>query len=367
MPELTNMPILTVAEDYDMDYAIDKEFPLEEIVVDEPIEQLEEVKPTKRNDDIAIVNLDEPFPGFKPLNDPPREDNAEDMLAPVVVEELDPITEVKPIEEKLVVDELVPGSTVRFEEDKAEDKPVQQETDWAKDGDHSKFVAYIVTKKNNIPKHSGETTAGCERALHYLKSLDLEISKAMRTDLKGLIDEQKVDAIRKEIETMTDKLNKQINKLNGKKRKADLEVRLVSRGQCEKCNSEVPMWEDIKNNKMVCMSCNAEVGADSECSECDNGLEKEAGTAVVNLYITPFERAIVSTLINSTVSGGKNINDVFDHLNKKYAFTDREVLSLTQLVADYGYPIFVDRGRVGDKEQDPSDGHGCDFITNYHA
>jgi hypothetical protein len=189
----------------------------------------------------------------------------------------------------------------------------------------------------------------------------------MRSDLKGAIDEQQVDALRKEIEMMADKLDKQINKLKKKQRKANLEVRLVSEGQCNKCESIVPMWHDIADNKMVCMHCEAEVGAEeSECVDCVDGLEKVATTPVINVYCTPFERAIVGILINATVSGGKNINEVYEKLKKKYAFTDREELSVQQLVADYGYPVYLDRGRIGDKNTDQT-ADGVDWQSNYYA
>jgi hypothetical protein len=377
MPELNNPNILTVTEDY----AMDKEIPLEdEIIVEEPVEQLEEVKPTpKDTDEIAIVNLDEPFPGFKPLHQP-REDNADDMGSVEVIEETEP-AEITGLcdkwdakefgadqipDEKIVVEEVVPGSDIKFEEDKAEDKPEVQ-TDWAKDGDHSKFIAYIIERKNNIPKHSGETVVGCERALHYLKSLDLEISKAMRTDLKGLIDEQQIDSIRKEIEVMSERLNKQITKLQGKKRKADLEVRIISQGQCDKCSCETPMWHNVAESKMVCLSCNNEIDVEGECSECDKGIVAEAQTPRLNIYVSAFERAIFGTLIDSAVSGGHNINETYEKLKKKYELTPREELAIQQLVADAGYAMYWDRGRVGDKEQDVSDGNGIDFATNYHA
>ena len=391
MPELNiTQPTFTVTEDN----AIDKDIPSDEIIVEEPMERLEEVKPTPKHDDeIAIVNLDEPFPGregFKPLHEP-REDNAEDdarfSMAPVEVVEEDEVkaepghllTEdeararakaegLEPEHMKITVEEdLVPGSTVKFEEDKAEDQQPAPQTDWAKDGDHSKFIAYIVTKKNSIPKHSGETIPGCERALHYLKSLNLEISKAMRTDLKGLIDEQQVDAIRKEIDTMVERLDKQISKLQGKKRKADLEVRIVSQGQCDKCSCETPMWHNVQENKLVCLSCNAESDLEGGCSDCDEGLEKEAGAAKFNVYVSAFERAISGMLINAVVSGGHNINEVYDTLKKKYALTPREELSIQQIVADSGYAMYFDRGRIGDKEQDQSDSNGVDWNTTYFA
>ncbi|MFA5024017.1 MAG: hypothetical protein WC523_03635 [Patescibacteria group bacterium] len=261
--------------------------------------------------------------------------------------------------------EIIPGSNAKFEEEKEEDNAKDQKvTDWPHDGDHSKFIVYIVERKNSIPKHSGETIPGCERAKSYLKSLDNEISKAMRTDLKGIIDEQQIDAIRKEISKMIERLDRQINKLKKKQRKADLEVRLVSEGQCEKCSSVTPMWHDIKNDKMVCMHCDAE--SDIGCSDCD-GLEKTANTPILNVYMNPWENAVVRTIINATVSGGKNIEEVYEKLKKDYDFTPREDMAIQQLIADFGYPVYKDRGRIDEKDADPADGKGVDWNTNYHA
>jgi ribosome-associated translation inhibitor RaiA len=264
---------------------------------------------------------------------------------------------------EIVVEEFVPGSDTKLDdkEDETDDKE-QKVTNWASDGDHSKFIDYIIDKKNKIPKHTGETIPGCERAKSYLKSLDTEISKAMRTDLEGIVDEQKIDEIRKSIEEMVDRLDRQINKLKKKTKKADLNIRLVSEGQCEKCSSVVPMWNDVENDKLVCMHCEAEITHEED----DDGLEKTAGTPIINVYVTAFERAVVGTIINATISGGKNIEETYDRMKNKYNFSPREELAIQQLVADYGYPVYKDRGLLNEPS-DPASGNGVEFQTNYHS
>lgn len=256
------------------------------------------------------------------------------------------------------VSEMLPGSDMAWTpEPEPEEK---KQTDWANDGDHTYFVSYVKDKLNKVPRHSGNTIPGCERACAYLKSLDSEISKAMRSDLDGKIDESEIDAIRKEIDKGVERLESQIKKLRGTKKGAATEVRLVSTGECKKCASVTPLWHDIKNDKMVCLHCEAEEKRDSE------GLTKEATTPVLNVYMTPFERAVVGTIINSGVSAGRNVEETYELLKNKYNFTPREELAIQQLIADYGYPMLKDRGRLNE-ESDPASGDSVDWNTNYYA
>jgi len=264
-------------------------------------------------------------------------------------------------DDMLVVEEdgcmNVPGSDAKLE-NAADDEP--KEITWKDDKDHSKFVAYIIHKKNNIPRHSGSTLPGCQRARAYLKSLDNEISQAMRTDLDGVIDEQQIDSVRKEIDQMIDRLDLQIKKIQGSK-KADVNVRLFSDGECIKCGSKAPTWHDIENDQMVCMACGS-----SENEDAGDDIKKEAGAASLNIYISAFERAITGILINSHVSAGRNIEDVYNHLKDKYSFTAREELAIHQILADSGFPVLKDRGRIGE-DCHPASGDGIDFQTNYSA
>lgn len=265
------------------------------------------------------------------------------------------IVEENPNEEGMILE--VPGAPgCKFEEAKADDDKPKT---WKEDGHHADFVNYVKDKLTKIPRHSGETVPGCERAKAFLKKLDSEISKAMRTDLKGVIDEQEIDQIRKSLEDMIDRLDRQIKKLTGKK-KASMDVRLVSEGHCDKCNSSAPMWHDTINDTLVCMSC------ESEKIRHNDGLEKTANTPIINVYVSAFERAIVGTMINSKVSAGRNIEETYEKLKNKYNFTSREELAIQQLVHDYGYPLYRDRGLINEPS-DPASGDGVDWLTNYQS
>lgn len=254
---------------------------------------------------------------------------------------------------------IVPGSDVEFvEEDEVEEDEAK---DWANDGEHSVFVDYVKDELKKIPRHSGETISGCERAKAFLKKLDGEISKAMRTDFTGAIDEVEIETLRKSIDDMSERLEKQIKRLKGSGKTASLDVQLYSEGSCNKCESHVPVWHDVNNDKLVCLHCEAE-----EADTPEGRLEKTATTPRLNVYMTPFERAIVGIMVNSKVSAGRNIEETYVKLKNKYNFTPREELAIQQLVADYGYPVFKDRGLLNEPA-DPAAGDGVDFATQYNA
>jgi hypothetical protein len=252
---------------------------------------------------------------------------------------------------------FVPGSDKPFEEKVPEEEEEQdaKDTDWANDKDTSKFIAYMKSKLTKIPRHSGNTIPGCERAAAFLKQCENELSQAMRSDIDGKIDEQEIDTIRKQIRVWVDRLEQQIERL---KKNASFEVRMVSDGECKKCGSIAPMWHDIKNDTHVCLRC--------EHNEKHDSLEKTAATPVLNVYVTPFERAVVGIMINSQVSAGHSIEDTYEKLKNKYNFTPREELAIQQLVSDYGYPVFKDRGLINEPS-DPAAGNGVDWMTQYQA
>jgi hypothetical protein len=237
--------------------------------------------------------------------------------------------------ESVVVEEdrMLPGSTITVED---EPEPTEKETDWENDKDHSKFMPHFEAKFHRVPKHSGNTIPGCERAHSYCKDMQGELSKAMRGDLEGKIDESWADEKYRLLNDHIERLEKQIKKLqtntSTKNRVfAAPEVRLIAEGKCDKCPGDVPTWHDVENDRVVCLKCNAVVGS--------QGLDKIANTPVINVMITPFERFLVSTIINSSVSQGKNIEDTFKKLDDKYKLTSREIASVRQLVMDYGFPM----------------------------
>jgi len=254
----------------------------------------------------------------------------------------------------------LPGSNFIWEEEPEEPVQDARDSDWKNDKDPSKFITYLRDKLSSVPKHSGNTVPGCERAVAFMKGLGGEISQAMRSDYEGKIDESEIDSYRKQIEEGIDRLEGQIKKLRGK-RASDTNIRLVSNGDCNKCEATTPMWHNIAEDKMVCLSCEGE-----EAAANSDAITKEAGLPVINVFITPFERAIVGTIINSKVSAGKNIEETYMHMKNKYNFTPREELGIQQLIMDYGYPFNKDRGRLNEKS-DPAANDGIEWPAQYHA
>ena len=108
-----------------------------------------------------------------------------------------------------------------------------------------------------------------------------------------------------------------------------------------------------------------------ECISCEavfeRPLTKEAGTPKLTLIMTPFERAVTGAIINGFVSHGKNPEEVYAHFKEKYKFSDRDELSIQQVLADMGYPMLKDRGHIGDSSEQLNKGKGIEFATQYNA
>jgi hypothetical protein len=62
-------------------------------------------------------------------------------------------------------------------------------------------------------------------------------------------------------------------------------------------------------------------------------------SAVFHTYINPFIYGLARTLINAKVSQGKNIEQIFAALDKKFKLDDREKLQLLYALNDLGHPI----------------------------
>lgn len=251
--------------------------------------------------------------------------------------------------------DTVPGSDTEYVEFNADDTVEVREKSWEEDKDPGLFIDYLKDKLTKIPRHSGNTIPGCERAAAYIKDLDNQASRAMRADYEGKIDEQELDKIRKDMKKMQDRLENHIERLS--KNASTQSVRFISEGHCEKCDSTAPVWYDPMNDRSICVACESEI---------NDGLKKTATTPVVNVYMTPFERAVVGTIINAKVSGGRNIEEVYEKLKNKYNFTPREELAFQQLIADYGYPVYKDRGLLNEPS-DPASGNNVEWQTNYYA
>jgi len=197
----------------------------------------------------------------------------------------------------------------------------------------SNFLPWLQGMLNNIPRHTGRDSSGLERAISYLEALDKEISKAVRMDLKNQIAIDAVEQAREEI-------HKGLERLYDRYEKVMANRYPKRKGKAKKKKADF----------------------DGE------GLTKEAGTDRVNgisVTVPLLISGIVRTCINSMVSAGKDIEDCFEGLSKKYNLTNREIFESFQLFSDMGYSIRRPRGYDLDEEIDTSSTDNNDIMAQY--
>ena len=196
------------------------------------------------------------------------------------------------------------------------------------------FCDWLQNMLGTIPRHSGKDSAGLERAFAYLEALDREISKAVRMDLKNQIAIDAVEAAREEIHKGLDRLHDRLEKV---------------------MTNKYPKRKGKKKKK-----------ADGQSDD----LVKEAkSTRISGITITVplLISGIARTCINSMVSAGKDLEDTFDKLAKKFDLTPREEFEAFQLLADMGYAIRRPRGTLRNEEVDSTSTDNFDWIANYSA
>ena len=198
--------------------------------------------------------------------------------------------------------------------------------------DTTGFIAWVKERFDTVPTHSGYDTAGLERAVSYLDKLDSEISKAMRLDLEGELDADKVEEIRSKIEEGIERLQDRLDKI--KKTKKDSRKKKTS---------------DVNQNSFI--------------------KEAQKITGVQGIYIMAplFASRIARICINGTVSAGHDIEDLYNKQVKKWKLTDREQAEVMQLLADMGYPLRQDRGYMPEDDVDISSSDNFDFMANYRG
>lgn len=195
----------------------------------------------------------------------------------------------------------------------------------------SDFLGWLSKKMQGVPQHSGRDSVGLERAIAYLEAIDREISKAVRSDINGEIDIASVEKARDELYKGLERLDKRLNQIQDTKHP-----------------------KRKKKNKKK---------ADEQ-----NDMVKEAkSTHVGGIVVTVplLISSIARTCLNSMISAGKDIEDVFDNLAKKYELTPREEMETMQLLADMGYPMRRPRGYHRDEEIDYTSTDNFDWQANF--
>lgn len=235
---------------------------------------------------------------------------------------------IRVAEDEISNDSIIVSSPDEFIEEDKENK------DWRVSKKPKHFIIFLVNEVNRIPKpsHIRGNKSMLEKALGMYKQLDSYISKALRSDYDDEIDANKVDEIR---------------------------------GLVNRYENEVQMALD----GMMTMERNKKVRR--RRADEDQDLVKEAGTphfTGLQVQMSAFERAIVGALINGSVSGGHNIEELYKVAKDKYNFTEREELALLQLLSDFGYPVFKDRLTFGTNDTDPTrkENNG-EWMSNYYA
>lgn len=210
----------------------------------------------------------------------------------------------------------------------AKDSKKDDRWDWKSKG-FGKFTIWVRDRFESVPKHSGYSEAGLERAQAYLERLHGEISKAMRSDIDGELDSDLISKMHEQIETGIEKLQNRLEKVRSgkkKKKKADENYGLVKEGQ-----------------KVF-------------------GIQPGV-VVMVPLFISTLARV----LINGSVSAGKDIEHSYEMIVKKYKLSDREKMELIQLVQDMGFPTIRDRSLLPDEVLERESTDNLDFSANYQA
>ncbi len=235
----------------------------------------------------------------------------------------DPVLEVKePDPDEGKADQML------ADENAAKKSKKSEKWDWESKG-ATGFVAWIKERFDTVPKHSGYDSAGLERAVSYLEKLDAEISKAMRLDLEGELDANKVEDIRAKIDDGIERLQDRLDKVKSNKKNK------------RKKSSEEEYAGFIKDAQKI--------------------------TGVKGIYIMAplFASRIARICINGMVSAGHDIEDIYAKQVKKWKLTDREQAEVMQLLADMGYPLRQDRGFMPDEDVDTTSSDNFDYAANY--
>lgn len=225
-----------------------------------------------------------------------------------------------------VSEEPEPKDTADVNDAKKSKKDVRW--DWEAKGPEG-FVVWVQERFHAVPKHSGYDSAGIERAVSYLDKLDSEISKAMRLDLDGDLDANKVEDIRSKIEEGIDRLNDRLDKIKqkGKKKKKKAEE----------------SYDLVKEAQKI--------------------------TGVAGIYVTVplLISRIARVCVNGMVSAGHDIEIIFKNQVKKYKLSDREQAETMQLLSDMGYPLRQDRGFLLDEDVDTRSSDNFDWAASYKS
>lgn len=203
--------------------------------------------------------------------------------------------------------------------------------DWEAHGPHG-FIAWVKSRCDDVPKHSGQDSAGLERAMAYLDKLDGEISRAMRMDLDGELDANQVEKVRAMIDDGIARLHDRLDK-----------VKKVKKTKRSKKKTAEFQLDDLLVKE----------------------AQKITGVSGVMVTVDLLTSRIARVCINGMVSAGHDIDDLFNRQVKEYGLNKREQASVMQLLFDMGYPLRQDRGFMPEDDFHVEDSDNMDWAANY--
>jgi hypothetical protein len=237
----------------------------------------------------------------------------------------------------------LPGSDADMPLEVSTEDPVEVESDGKKDKDDNKveelevqdpwkppppagILQWVHDRLQNLPKHTGTETTGMERTISALKRINSAISKAIVDDYDGKVDIGKLEQARREILDGISRLEQAIKKIDGgyKNKKADLD---------------------------------------------EDGLVKEAkqdriGGIIITVPI--LISRIAKTLINGMVSGGHDIELMFEAQVNEWSLDKREQAELMELLDNMGYAqVRRDRGYPANHHMEYKTSDNFDFGANF--
>jgi hypothetical protein len=243
--------------------------------------------------------------------------------APHGTKDPEPLLEVS--EEPLTTEEKPTG------DDANDAKKLKNEKwDWSARGPHG-FVAWVKEKIDSVPKHSGYDSAGLERAMAYMEKLDNEISRAMRMDLDGELDANKVEEVRAKLDDGIARLQTRLDKVK----------------ETKKSSRKRKKTSDVQSEGMV------------------KEAQKILGVSGVVIMAPLLISGIARICINGTVSAGHDIADLYQRQVKQWKLTDREQFELRQLLFDMGFPMPYDRSVLANEDFDPASEDNYELMPNY--
>lgn len=233
-----------------------------------------------------------------------------------------------PKEEKL---EVVDQNDAVTEEDESSKKSKKnQKWDWESRGPTG-FVMWIKEMADGVPEHSGYDSAGVERAISYLEKVDDEISRGMRLDVDGQLDADKIEKIRSKLDDGLSQLYDRLQKL-----------KKITKGKRKK-----------------------------KAESLEDGLIKEAQkiTGVQGVFVTVplLISGIGRICVNSVVSAGHDLEQVYQEQVDKWKLNDREKAEVRWFLYDLGYPMRGDRGYMPDETVDEASSDNFDWAQNFRA